>query len=97
MPAHPVSFLQGLLAAILRVAALHFVRGTPKSADFFAQQALDLAEDLASPRQMARALSVQVDVRLHREQLDEAAVMLERIEELLGSVRFSPCPLVVTM
>ncbi|GAA5914661.1 hypothetical protein JCM8208_000403 [Rhodotorula glutinis] len=80
---------EGLLDATIRVAKLHFVRGTPKSADFFAKQALDLAEDLASPRQMARALSVQVDVRLHREQLDDAAVMLERIEELLGS---TTCP-----
>ncbi|GAA5945755.1 hypothetical protein JCM3775_005840 [Rhodotorula graminis] len=80
---------EGLLDATVRVAKVHFVRGTPKSADFFAQQALNLAEDLASSRQMARALSVQVDVRLHREQLDEAAVKLERIEELLGS---TTCP-----
>ncbi|BGP39728.1 separin protein [Rhodotorula kratochvilovae] len=80
---------EGLLDAILRVASLHFVRGTPKSADFFAQQALDLAEDLGAPRQMARALAVQTDVRLYWGKLDEAAAGLERVEELLGS---TTCP-----
>ncbi|GAA5821500.1 hypothetical protein JCM3770_000600 [Rhodotorula araucariae] len=80
---------EGLLDGIIRVAALHFVRGTPKSADFFAQQALDLAEDLGAPRQMARALSMQADVRLHWGKLDEAAAGLEQVEELLGS---TVCP-----
>lgn len=78
---------QLLLDAILRVASLHFVRGTPKSADFFAQQALDLAEDLASPRQMVRALSLRADVRMHWGKMQEAAGDLDRATALLGSVR----------
>ncbi|GJN89037.1 hypothetical protein Rhopal_002011-T1 [Rhodotorula paludigena] len=74
-----------LLDAILRVASLHFVRGTPKSADFFAQQALDLAEDLASPRQMARALSLRADVRMHWGKMQDASGDLDRATALLGS------------
>ncbi|GAA5849620.1 hypothetical protein JCM8547_000513 [Rhodosporidiobolus lusitaniae] len=80
---------ESLLDATLRVASLHFLRGTPKSADFYAQQALDLAEDLGSSRMMARALAVRADVRLHWGKFEEADADLDRMVRLVGT---ASCP-----
>ncbi|BGP15795.1 separin protein [Rhodosporidiobolus nylandii] len=80
---------EALLDATLRVASLHCMRGTPKSADFYATQALDLAEDLGSTRLMARALALRADVRLHWEKFEEGDGDLDAVERLVGSI---PCP-----
>ncbi|BGP62219.1 separin protein [Rhodotorula toruloides] len=77
--------LELLLATIERVAVVHFVRGTPKSADYFAQQAIDLAEDVGSANGMARALLLRADVRLQWGRQAEAAADLNRISQLLRS------------
>ncbi|GAA5885666.1 hypothetical protein JCM6882_007518 [Rhodosporidiobolus microsporus] len=81
--------VEALLTSTLRVATLHFTRGTPKSADFYAQQALDLAEDLGSARGMARALALKADVRMHWGKLEEAEADLGRLDGLVGS---ASCP-----
>ncbi|BGO99409.1 separin protein [Rhodotorula toruloides] len=77
--------LELLLATIERVALVHFVRGTPKSADYFAQQALDFAEDVGSANGMARALLLRADVRLQWGKQAEAAADLDRVSQLLRS------------
>ncbi|GEM07555.1 cysteine-type endopeptidase, separase [Rhodotorula toruloides] len=77
--------LELLLNAIERVALVHFVRGTPKSADFFAQQAIELAEDVGSANTMARALLLRADVRLQWGKQDEAAADLDQVARLLRS------------
>ncbi|GAA5830726.1 hypothetical protein JCM11251_001054 [Rhodosporidiobolus azoricus] len=80
---------EALFDSTLRVASLHFTRGTPKSAEFYAQQALDLAEDLGSARCMARALALRADVRMHWTRLEEAEADLSRLDVLVGS---ASCP-----
>ncbi|GAA6027635.1 hypothetical protein JCM8097_007957 [Rhodosporidiobolus ruineniae] len=75
---------EALLDSTLRVATLHFLRGTPKSAEFYAQQALDLAEDLGSSRMMARALALRTDVRLHWGRIGQAAEDLDVLDALVA-------------
>ncbi|GAA6007706.1 hypothetical protein JCM10207_004847 [Rhodosporidiobolus poonsookiae] len=80
---------EALLDSTLRVAQLHFTRGTPKSADFYATQALELAEDLGSARMMARALAVRAEVRLCWGKWEEADGDVTSIEKLVGR---ASCP-----
>ncbi|GAA5968747.1 hypothetical protein JCM11641_000719 [Rhodosporidiobolus odoratus] len=80
---------EGLVTSTLRVAQLHFLRGTPKSADFYATQAFELAEDLASSRLMARALALRADVRLHWGKWEEADGDLDAGDKLVADI---PCP-----
>ncbi|KAK4699322.1 separase, partial [Phenoliferia sp. Uapishka_3] len=79
-----------LARAILRVAMLHSVRGTPKSAEYFADHALSFAEDLGSSRLSVRALAVRTEVRLHSGKLLEAQEDLNKISLMLGPA--TSCP-----
>ncbi|GAA6064363.1 hypothetical protein JCM10212_005877 [Sporobolomyces blumeae] len=78
-----------LAMAILRVSQIYLVRGTPKHAEFYASQAVDLAQDLGSPRLEARACAMRAEVRLLAGKLADADQDLLRMEALLGS---STCP-----
>lgn len=78
---------QGLARAMLRVATLHSIRGTPKSAEYYADQALGFADDVGSSRLSARALVARADVRVHVGNFDGADEDLGRIEGILGPVR----------
>lgn len=82
-----LTYPQLLLNSIERVAVMHFIRGTPKSADFFAQQAMELAEDVGSANTLARALLLRADVRLQWGKQEEATADLDRVSQLLRSVR----------
>ncbi|GAA5874618.1 hypothetical protein JCM3774_004663 [Rhodotorula dairenensis] len=82
---------QDLVSQTLRVAQLHHVRGTPKSADFFAKQACDLAEDLGSAANMASALVLRAETA-HRWGRTESATefltqLKTRFSSLGGSTR----------
>ena len=78
---------------MLRVATLHSIRGTPKAAEYFAEQALSFADELGSSRLSARALVVRTEVRIHAGKLLEAEEDLSKISAILGPVRLcSPSP-----
>ncbi|GAA5982183.1 hypothetical protein JCM10908_004771 [Rhodotorula pacifica] len=72
---------QDLVLQTLRVAHLHFVRGTPKSADFFAQQAYDLAEDLGSAASMAKALVLRAATAQRWGRSESATQHLNQLSE----------------
>ncbi|KAL8280628.1 hypothetical protein RQP46_006951 [Phenoliferia psychrophenolica] len=80
----------GLARSMLRIATLHSIRGTPKAAEYFAEQALSFAKDLGSSRLSARALGVRTEVRLHAGKFDEAKEDLEKISAILGPTSSSP-------
>ena len=71
----------------LRVAHLHYVRGTPKSADFFAQQAYDLAEDLGSLGSMAKALVSRAETAQRWGRTDSVTDHLNRLKTEFSMVR----------
>ncbi|GAA5956273.1 hypothetical protein JCM8115_001674 [Rhodotorula mucilaginosa] len=71
---------QDLVVQTLRVAHLHYVRGTPKSADFFAQQAYDLAEDLGSLGSMAKALVSRAETAQRWGRTDSVTDHLNRLK-----------------
>jgi hypothetical protein len=77
---------QSFIAATLRVATLHCVRGIPKSAEYYAQQAVDFAKDLGSVRLQARAMLVRVEVLVHKGNTEAALSDLDLICDLLGTV-----------
>lgn len=77
------------MTAMLRVATIYLVRGTPKSADHYAQQAVAFAEDMGSARLLARAIAVRAEVRLQSHNFEQAKIDLDRMDQLLG---LSSCP-----
>ena len=72
---------------MLRVASLHSVRGIPKSAEYYAQQAIDFAKEFGSVRLQARAMLVRVQILVHKGNTQGALDDLEAICEILGAVR----------
>ncbi|GAA5908652.1 hypothetical protein JCM5296_006001 [Sporobolomyces johnsonii] len=74
-----------LASSILRVASLHLTRGTPKSAEFYALQAREFAQELGSARLVARATALRAEVRLHAGKLEEAAEDLAVVEGIVGT------------
>ena len=73
------------------MATLHSIRGTPKAAEYYADQALSFAQDLGSIRLSARALVVRTEVRLHTGKFVEAEEDLSKIGAMLGPVGSFPC------
>ena len=77
---------QSLASALLRVATLHSIRGNPKSAEHYTQQAIDFAQDLGSTRLFARALVVRAEIRLHAGNFADASSDLDLVDHVLGEV-----------
>ncbi|GAA5928121.1 separase [Sporobolomyces koalae] len=73
-----------LAQSILRVSVLHLVRGSPKDAEFYASQAVELAENLGSERLTARALCIRAEVEILIGRWDDASNDLGRAEALVG-------------
>jgi hypothetical protein len=82
--------MQSLGGSILRVAILHSIRGTPKSAEHYAKHALDISRDLGSARLIARALTVRAEVRLHAGNIQGAQEDLDMSDNALGSASRLP-------
>lgn len=77
---------QQLAQSILRVSSLHLVRGSPKDAEFYATQAIDLARNIASDRLVARATALRAEVRILLNRWEEAGTDLEQMDTQLGNV-----------
>src|SRR5882762_2945457 len=73
----------GLLNTLFALCQAYFTRGSPREADYFAQQAHDLAESLNAPAMVARAITRKGEIQLHQGQLDDGYASLMRAAELL--------------
>lgn len=73
-------------SSILRVAELYALRGTAKSAEHYAQAALDFSRDINSRRLMVRALVLRASVRLQATNSEGAELDLQLIEDVVDPV-----------
>jgi separase len=73
----------GLLNILFALCQAYFARGSPREADYFAQQAQSLAESLNAPAMVSRALTRKGEIQLHQGQLDGGYASLMRAAELL--------------
>nr|GAT53299.1 cysteine peptidase C50 [Mycena chlorophos] len=76
----------GLLATLFALCEAYFTRGSAREAEYFAQQAFDLAESLNAPALAARALAKKGELQLHQKQLEDAHLTLLRANELLQNL-----------
>ncbi|KAH9478241.1 Separin [Psilocybe cubensis] len=63
---------EGLLSTMLALAQTYFLRGSAREAEYFAKQAVDLAEQMNAPGMIGRALTRQGEVQLHMGHLQDA-------------------------
>ncbi|KAF9456116.1 peptidase family C50-domain-containing protein [Collybia nuda] len=74
---------EGLLETLFSLSHLYFSRGSPREADYFAQQARNLAESLNAPAMVSRALARIGEVQLHQGLLDRGSETLTKANEVL--------------
>ena len=74
---------EGLLATLFSLSRVYHLGGSAREAEYFAQQAADIAEELNLPAMVSRALAKKGEVQLQMGKLDEAHGNLVRAEELL--------------
>lgn len=75
---------EGLFSTLFALSQMYLTRGSPREAEYFAQQAQDLAEALNVPTVVGRALARKGEVQLHLGQLQEANASLEKAAALLS-------------
>jgi separase len=75
--------IEGLLSTLLTLTQAYFTRGSSREAEYFAQQALDLAESVNAPTMAARALMRKGEIQLCQRQLDAGRDSLSKATELL--------------
>jgi separase len=75
--------IEGLLSTLLTLTQAYFTRGSSREAEYFAQQALDLAESVNAPTMVARALMRKGEIQLCQRQLDAGRDSLSKAAELL--------------
>ncbi|KAI5475793.1 cysteine-type endopeptidase, separase [Pseudohyphozyma bogoriensis] len=80
---------KGYVNSLIRLASLYAVRGPPKSAEYYAQTAIQLAAELGATRTRARALIIRAEVRIRSDHIPEAVEDLDLIDEILGE---TACP-----
>ena len=74
---------EGLLSTLFSLSRVYHLGGSAREAEYFAQQAADLAEELNLPAMVSRALAKKGEVQLQMGKLEEAHTNLTRAEELL--------------
>ncbi|KAG1748438.1 peptidase family C50-domain-containing protein [Suillus paluster] len=75
--------VEGLLSTLLTLSHAYFTRGSSREAEYFAQQAQDLAESVNAPTMAARALMRKSEIQLYQRQLDAGRNSLAKAAELL--------------
>lgn len=75
--------IEGLVSTLLTLTQTYFTRGSSREAEYFAQQALDLAESVNAPAMAARALMRKGEIQLCQRQLDAGRDSLSKAAELL--------------
>lgn len=76
----------GLLSTLFSLTQAYFARGSAREAEYFAQQAHDLAESLHAPAMICRALSRMGEIKLRMGQVDEAHDCLRKAADLIGDI-----------
>ncbi|KAK7685385.1 hypothetical protein QCA50_011248 [Cerrena zonata] len=76
----------GLLTTLLSLTQAYFARGSAREAEYFAQQAHDLAESLRAPAMICRALSRMGEIKLRMGKVDEAHDCLKKAADLIADV-----------
>jgi separase len=74
---------EGLLSTLFSLSRVYHLGGSAREAEYFAQQAADIAEELNLPAMVSRALAKKGEVQLQMGKLEEAHANLVRAEELL--------------
>ncbi|KAJ7775022.1 cysteine peptidase C50 [Mycena metata] len=74
---------EGLLVTLFALCEAYFTRGSAREAEYFAQQAYDLADSLNAPAMAGRALAKKGELQLHQRRLQEAHETLMQAAELL--------------
>ena len=74
---------EGLLSTLFSLSRVYHLGGSAREAEYFAQQAADIAEELNLPAMVSRALAKKGEVQLQMGKLEEAHTNLVRAEELL--------------
>ena len=74
---------EGLLSTLFSLSRVYHLGGSAREAEYFAQQAADIAEELNLPAMFSRALAKKGEVQLQMGKLEEAHTNLVKAEELL--------------
>ena len=74
---------EGLLSTIFALTEAYYLRGSAREAEYFARQAVELAEELNVPAVHARALARRGEVQLHMNNLEDAWASISRAAELV--------------
>lgn len=78
-----------LLHVMLTLSELYFLRGSAREAEYFADQAEQLAQTLRSPLMVCRALSQKTDMQLCLGQLEDAGNTLQAANTMAKEIRGS--------
>lgn len=77
---------EGLLATLFALCEAYFTRGSAREAEYFAQQAYELAQSLNAPSMAGRALAKKGELQLHQRHLPEAHATLMQAAALLQNL-----------
>ncbi|KAJ7271936.1 peptidase family C50-domain-containing protein [Mycena haematopus] len=77
---------EGLLATLFALCEAYFTRGSAREAEYFAQQAYELAQSLNAPAMAGRALAKKGELQLHQRHLKEAHDTLVQAAVLLQNL-----------
>ncbi len=71
------------MGALFSLTQAYLARGSPREAEYFAQQAKDLAASLNAPAMVSRALARIGEIQLHQGLLEESHASLVAAAELV--------------
>jgi separase len=74
---------EGTLRTLFALSRAYLVRGSAREAEYFAQQAEDLAQSIRAPAMVARALARRAEVQLHCAKLEEGEALITQAGALL--------------
>ncbi|KAJ7653310.1 cysteine peptidase C50 [Mycena polygramma] len=77
---------EGLLATLFALCEAYHTRGSAREAEYFAQQAYDLALSLNAPAMAGRALAKKGELQLHQRHLQEAHDTFTQAANLLQNL-----------
>jgi separase len=77
---------EGLLITLFSLSQAYLNRGSAREAEYFAQQAQDLAESLNAPTMVSRALAKKGEIQLYQGQLEASQESLMKASEILENV-----------
>ncbi|KAJ6525608.1 peptidase family C50-domain-containing protein [Mycena capillaripes] len=77
---------EGLLATLFALCEAYFSRGSAREAEYFAQQAYELAQSLNAPAMAGRALAKKGELQLHQRHLQEAHATFIQAADLLQNL-----------